>query len=102
MSVILEFSMFPTDKGESKSESVAKSIQIIQDSGLPYKMGSMGTTIEGEWDDVLKVVSNCFQEMKKSSGRIYTSIKMDYRKDGENRMEKKIKSVESRLLGKKS
>ncbi|MDH4201212.1 MAG: MTH1187 family thiamine-binding protein, partial [Spirochaetia bacterium] len=63
MSVLLEFSMFPTDKGESKSEYVARSIQIIQDSKLPYKMGAMGTTIEGEWDEVMAVVKQCFDEM---------------------------------------
>lgn len=100
MSVLLEFSMFPTDKGESKSEYVARSIQIIQDSKLPYKMGAMGTTIEGEWDEVMAVVKQCFDEMSNNCGRIYTGIKIDYRKDKNGRLAAKIESVEKKLGGK--
>jgi len=98
MSVLLEFSMFPTDVGESKSKYVAKSIQIIKDSGLKYTMGSMGTTIEGEWDEVMAVVTDCFNTMKKDCNRVFTGIKIDYRKDSSSgRMIKKIASVESKL-----
>ena len=34
MSVIVEFSIFPIDKGESLSPYVARALKIIQDSGL--------------------------------------------------------------------
>jgi uncharacterized protein YqgV (UPF0045/DUF77 family) len=37
MSVIVEFSIFPMDKGESLSKEVARVLQIIKDSGLPYE-----------------------------------------------------------------
>jgi len=47
MSVILDFSMYPLDKGESLSPYVARSIKIIQESGLPYEFRSMGTSVEG-------------------------------------------------------
>jgi uncharacterized protein YqgV (UPF0045/DUF77 family) len=38
MSVIVEFSIFPMDKGESLSAYVARALKIIQDSGLPYEL----------------------------------------------------------------
>ena len=98
MSVVLEFSMFPTDKGESKSKYVARSIEIIKNSGLNYKMGAMGTTIEGEWDEVMAVVKQCFDTMTTDSNRVFTGIKIDYRKDsGTNRISDKIASVENKL-----
>jgi hypothetical protein len=38
MSVIIEFSIFPMDKGESLSPYVARALKMIQDSGLPYEL----------------------------------------------------------------
>lgn len=101
MSVLLEFSMFPTDTGESKSESVAKSIDIIRKSGLPYKPGPMGTTIEGEWDEVMAVVRQCFETMKQGSNRVYTSINIDYRAGKSGRIVSKLESIEQKLTGKR-
>lgn len=97
MSVLLEFSMFPTDAGESKSEFVARSIEIIQQSGVPYKMGPMGTTLEGEWDEVMAVVKQCFDEMSKKSNRVFTGIKIDYRAGKTGRLVSKVESVEKKL-----
>lgn len=100
MKILAEFSMFPTDVGESKSRYVSRSIDIIDKSGLPYKLGPMGTTIEGEWDEVMAVVKKCFDTMAADSGRIYTAMKIDYRKDKTDRLEGKIASIEEKL-GKK-
>ncbi len=36
MSVLMEFAIFPTDKGESVSAYVARAIHIIKQSGHPY------------------------------------------------------------------
>jgi uncharacterized protein YqgV (UPF0045/DUF77 family) len=38
MSTIVEFSIFPLDKGESLSPYVARALKLIQDSGLPYEL----------------------------------------------------------------
>ncbi|MHB8910460.1 MAG: MTH1187 family thiamine-binding protein [Syntrophales bacterium] len=97
MSVLIHFSIFPTDKGTSVSPYVAKSVRLIRESGLPYKLGPMSTAIEGEWDEVMAVVENCFRELKKDCSRIYMTIQMDYREGAVNRIEGKIKSVEAKL-----
>jgi uncharacterized protein (TIGR00106 family) len=97
MSVLIHFSLFPTDKGTSVSPYVANSIRIIRESGLPYKLGPMSTAIEGEWKEVMAVVERCFSELQKESGRIYMTLQMDYRAGAVNRIEGKIKSVEEKL-----
>ena len=48
MSVLLEFSMSPFDRGESLSKYVSRSLDIIDRSGIPYVLGPMGTVLEGE------------------------------------------------------
>lgn len=97
MSVILDFSIFPVDKGESVSAYVSRAVKIIQESGLPYKLGPMGTCIEGEWDEAMALVDRCFQALKQDCSRIYMTIKIDYRSGAVNRMDGKIRSVERKV-----
>ena len=97
MSVIVEFSIFPLDKGESLSPYVARAIKTIQDSGLPYEMNPMGTCVEGEWKEVMALVDRCFQELEKDCNRINLSLKADYRKGPAGRMKSKVKSVREKL-----
>ncbi len=96
MSVLMEFSLFPTDRGESKSQYVARSIEIIQKSGLPYKMGAMGTTVEGDLSELLELVKQCHDAMD-DCNRIFASIKIDSRKDRGNRLTRKIDSVREKV-----
>jgi uncharacterized protein (TIGR00106 family) len=97
MSVLIHFSIFPTDKGTSVSPYVAKAVRIIRESGLPYKIGPMSTAVEGEWSEVMAVVESCFTELRKECSRIYMTLQMDYRQGAVNRIEGKIKSIEEKL-----
>jgi len=91
--VLLEFSMFPTDKGASVSDYVGRSLEIIDDSGLPYRLGPMGTCLEGEWDEVMAVVGRCFERMQQDCDRIAVNLKVDYRKGRSGRLDSKVATV---------
>jgi uncharacterized protein (TIGR00106 family) len=95
--VLLEFSMSPLGKGESVSKYVARSLDIVDKSGIPYRLNPMGTVLEGEWDEVFAVVRNCYERMKKDCKRISCSIKVDYRKGHSGRLVSKVTSVEKTL-----
>jgi len=95
--VLLEFSMSPFDKGASVSEYVARSLDIIDKSGLPYQLTPMGTIVEGEWDEVMALVTACYKTMSRDCERISTSMKIDYRAGKSGRLKSKIQSVESKL-----
>jgi uncharacterized protein (TIGR00106 family) len=95
--VLIEFSMSPFDKGDSLSQYVARSLDIIDKSGLPYQLTPMGTIVEGEWDEVMALVTACFQRMGQDCNRISTSIKIDYRAGKSGRLKSKIHSIESKL-----
>ena len=97
MSVIAEISIAPVGKGESVSAYVARAVGIIKKSGLPFKLGPMGTCIEGEWKDVMAVVTKCMKELQKDCDRVYMTMKVDYRKGGAGRLDKKLRSVKRKL-----
>lgn len=95
--LLLEFAMYPMCKGESVSPFVARSLDIIDKSGLPYQLTPMGTIIEGEWGEVMAVVTACFEAMSSDCERIGTSIKIDYRAGAEGRLKGKVESVQKEL-----
>lgn len=95
--VLLEFSMTPLGKGESVSKYVSRSLDIIDKSGIPYKLNPMGTILEGEWDEVFGVVKKCYERMSEDCNRITVSIKVDARKGEAGRLESKVLSVEAKV-----
>lgn len=95
--VLLEFSMAPATKGESVSAYVARSLDIIDKSGLPYQLTPMGTIIEGEWNEVMAVVTACFEAMKADCARVGAQIKVDYRDAPGGRLTAKVDSVQKKL-----
>ncbi len=97
MSLIVEFSITPLDKGESVGAYVARAVEIIDQSGLEYRLGPMGTCIEGEWGTVMAVITKCFEAMRQDSRRISISIKADYREGKEKRLAGKVESVKRKL-----
>ena len=98
--ILLEFSMTPLDKGESVSPFVSRSLNIIDESGLDYRLNPMGTVLEGEWDEVMTVLRKCYKTMSTDCSRITCSIKIDYRKGHSGRLQSKVTSIENKL-GKK-
>lgn len=81
-------------------EYVAKAVQIIEESGLNYQITAMGTQIEAE--DLKKLYDACakVQESIFEMGipRVYTVLKIDDRRDKENRtLKEKVKSVMDRM-----
>jgi len=98
MSFLVEFSMFPTDKGESVSPYVSKIIKMIDESGIPYRLTPMGTIFEtNTMEETLEVIHKAYKQLEPDCNRVYTVIKMDIRKNAQNRIEGKIKSVEEKL-----
>lgn len=98
MSVLMEFSIFPTDKGESVSAYVSQVIDMIRESGAAYKLTPMGTVIETKsLPEALDLLQKSHDILEKDANRIYASVKFDIRKGTENRLEGKIRSVEDKI-----
>lgn len=95
--VLLEFSMSPVGQGESVSAAVARILDVIDRSGLPYQLTPMGTILEGEWDAVMGVVTACFRTMEAEANRVVVNLKVDWRRGTEPRLKAKTARVEQHL-----
>jgi len=98
MSVLMEFAIFPTDKGGSVSEYVSKVIDMVRNSGYTYKLTAMGTIVEtDELHQALSIIEQAYHILEPYSQRIYSTVKFDIRKNTQNRIEGKIASIESKI-----
>lgn len=100
MSVLLEFSMFPTSgdcrDGNSVSKQVAKIVDAIDKSGVSYQLTPMGTIVETQTvREALDIIEMAYDQL--DCDRIYSSLKFDIRKNSKDRLKNKIKSVEKIL-----
>ncbi|MDX9745440.1 MAG: MTH1187 family thiamine-binding protein [Syntrophales bacterium] len=93
MSVLIDFSIFPVDKGSSVSAYVSRVVQVIRGSGIDFQVGPMGTCIEGSWGEVWPLIDRCFKTLATDSDRIYLTIKGDFRRGASGRIEGKVKAV---------
>ena len=97
--VIVEVSFVPLGAGVSLSAYVAEALRIIEASGLKFEFHSMGTNVEGDWEEVMGLLRRCMDRMfEMGAPRLSTSIKVSERRDKEYAMEGKVASVR-RLLG---
>jgi uncharacterized protein (TIGR00106 family) len=105
MSTILNFAIFPTNvegvnsegyQGSSKYVSMV--LKMIDESGVPYKLNPMGTSIEtDELEDALEIVNKAYKVLEPFSNRVYSAITIDIRKGRKNGMKQKIESIENRI-----
>ena len=95
--VLLEFAMNPPDRGQGVSAYVARILDVIDRSGVTYRLTPMGTILEGSFDAVMKVVADCFHALEPDCPRIGMNLKMDYRAGNESRLASKVDAVENHL-----
>ena len=95
--MLAQFSIAPFDKGESLSKYVAEIIDLIDNSGLEYRLGAMSTTVEGDVDEVFELIKACHLRMRLFSRRVITHIAIDDREGATDRLTGKPQSIEDKL-----
>lgn len=99
MSVLVNFAIFPMDKAESGvSQYVSKVLKMIDESGVPYKLNPMGTTVEtNTMQEALAILQKAHDVLDSYSERIYLSANFDIRKGRKCGIEQKISSIEQHI-----
>ncbi len=95
--MIVEFSVVPVGRGEELAGPVARVLDLVDRSGLPYRLTAMGTIVEGDWDEVLALVRRCHEAMRGESSRVLTHVTIDDRAGASGRIAGKVRDVEQAL-----
>ncbi len=93
-----EVTIVPLGVGSSVSEYVAEALRIVRKSGLKYWLTPTSTVIEGDLDELLKVIREMHESaFRKGAPRVVTVIKIDDRRDKAITMDYKVRVVEEKL-----
>ena len=93
--MLLAFSIAPAGPGEDDSyaPAVAAALRVVRESGLPHDLGSMFTTLEGEWEEVMAVVKQCVDAMEPYGDRVALVMKADIRAGRTGQLTGKVNRV---------
>ena len=96
---ILEISIVPIGvKGSSLSSFVADCVRILKEEKVRYELTAMGTNIEGNLKDLIKVVLKMHEvPFKKGAPRVLTTLRIDDRRDKKGTLSAKKKAVQRKL-----
>ena len=95
--VLLEFAMAPRGHEQSLSADVARIVDIIDRSGLPYQLTAMGTLLEGEWDEVMALLKACVDKVAETAPRVSVVVKIDHRPGHDEAITTKVEALEAHL-----
>ncbi len=99
MNTLVAVAIAPFGEGDELSEYVADVVRVIRQSGLPNHTYSMFTEIEGEWDDVMKVVKEATFVLAEKGIRTEVILKADVRPGYTDMMDRKVEVVDELLAG---
>lgn len=97
MNTLVAVAIAPVGVGDELKEYVAEVIRVIRASGLSCRTTSMFTEIEGEWDEVMRVVKDAAFVLAARGIRTEVVLKADVRPGFEHMMERKVRVVEELL-----
>lgn len=95
--MIAQFTLVPIGQSESLSGLLADAMRPVVDSGLDYRVGPMGTTVEGTWSQIMSLIDQCRKILLQKSGRVQILIHVDDRKNAQGRIKGKVKSLEKKM-----
>ena len=95
--MLAKFSIIPLDQGKHLSKQISEILKIVDQSGLGYQLTSMGTIVEGSWQEVMGLIEKCHQQALTFSERVYTTIAIDDFAGRTSRLKGKVESVEKAL-----
>ena len=94
MNVLIDFCIVPIGVGVSVSKYVVACQEVLEKSGLEHKMHSYGTSVEGEWDEVMNIVKRCHEVVHDmGTPRIHTTMRLGTRIDRDQSMQDKLDSI---------
>lgn len=101
MNTLVAVAIAPLGVGDELAGEVAEVVKVIRSSGLPNRTTSMFTEIEGEWDEVMRVVKDATFALAAKGIRTEVVLKADVRPGYSNMMQTKVDKVNDILDGQK-
>lgn len=86
--IVAEFRVLPMGTGPSMEDAMQKVVQALEETGIRYEVGAVGTTLEGQrLEEVLDAFQAAHDALVDSVPRIEMELSIDHRLDKEESIE---------------
>lgn len=90
--MVIEFSVYPVGCTHY-AKQIGDVIKILDGKKIEYQVGPMGTSIRGEWEEIMPVVKQCHEMLVNQYGRVITHVSIDERKEGESSLKDRVQDI---------
>ena len=97
--MLAELRITPVEASDSFLKELAGIVRILEASPLSYSVHAMGTTLEGELDDVLDVVRLCHEYVRTAGARTLIELSLDDRPTPRGELERSLQHLREVALG---
>jgi uncharacterized protein (TIGR00106 family) len=94
--MLVQFNIYPIDETHM-SRDVALMVEILEQSGIDYRLGPMATAVEGSWEQVMPAIRRCHEAMREHHPRVITTVTIDDRKEQPHHLDDMVSVVEKHL-----
>ncbi len=92
--MLVELNIIPLGRGTHLSRDLGEILNIIAESGIPYRLTPSGTCVEGEWDEVMALVKRCHEHARIGSTHVMTTVRIEDELGARDKLTENIASVE--------
>ena len=91
--MLAELRITPVGPRASFAKQVAEIVPILDESPLQYQVHATGTTLEGDLEAILALVSRCHEQTRKDADRVLLELSIDDRDAAEGEIVRSLQHV---------
>ncbi|MEB3327772.1 MAG: MTH1187 family thiamine-binding protein [Candidatus Sericytochromatia bacterium] len=96
--IVAELTIIPTGEADVR-RYVEAALAVVRASGLRHEVDALGTTLEGELDDVLRVARDAHRAvLRAGAGRAFTELRLDERQGQHVTIERETRAYRNHPL----
>jgi uncharacterized protein (TIGR00106 family) len=97
--MVAELRITPVGSRDDFAHVIAGVVRVVAESDLQYRVHAMGTTLEGELDEILAVLRRCHAEVRKHSDRALIELSIDDRAGEEGELVRSLEHLRQVAMG---
>ncbi|MBI4524833.1 MAG: MTH1187 family thiamine-binding protein [Deltaproteobacteria bacterium] len=94
--MLAELTIIPVGGDSHTSENLAEVLKLIDASGLSYQLTPTATCIEGRWEELMEIIRQCHERVRRGSPHVITMIKIEDEEGSNDKLRRNVASVEEK------
>jgi uncharacterized protein (TIGR00106 family) len=97
--MLAELRITPVGADETFARLVADVVPLLDERPLHYQVHAMGTTLEGDLDDILALVRRCHGDLRRRADRVLIELSIDDRDRSDGEIVRSLRHVSELRVG---